>query len=69
MARELLRREWRVVGVSRREASIESPGYRHISLDLADTAELARRIETEAGPIAADSSVTRLALVNNAAPP
>jgi len=69
VARELLRREWRVVGVSRRPATQESPRYSHLRLDLANTAELADRAEEEAGNVVADPSVTRLALVNSAADP
>lgn len=69
LARELLRREWRVVGVSRRVAALESPGYSHVQLDLADTAALTGRLDEALGPVVADSAVTRLALVNNAADP
>lgn len=59
--------DWRVVGVSRRGATLESPLYSHLRLDLANTAELAGRMDAEVGNIVADPTVTRLALVNNAA--
>ena len=69
VARELLRREWRVIGVSRRPATLEGRLYSHLRLDLANTAELASRTEEWAGHIVADPTVTRLALVNSAADP
>lgn len=69
VARELLRRQWRVVGFSRRMAALEHLLYSHLQLDLANTAELASRVDAEVGNVVADPTVTRLALVNNAADP
>ncbi len=69
VARELLRRNWRVVGASRRSAAIEVPRYTHFRIDLANVAELAARVEAAAGPLVADAAVVRVALVNSAANP
>ena len=39
VARELLRRNWRVVGASRRTAAIADPRYTHLRIDLGNVAE------------------------------
>ena len=67
LARELLARGWRVVGIARRLAEIEQQSYLHLRLDLEDTAALLEGIERAAGPLVSDAAVTRVALVNNAA--
>jgi len=69
VARELLRRNWRVVGASRRSAAIEDPRYTHLQIDLGNVAELAARVEGVVCPLVTDASVVRVALVNNAADP
>lgn len=69
VARELLRRGWRVVGLSRRRASVDHPSYEHLSLDLSDLSTLPDRIERAVGAKVADPLVERVALVNNAADP
>src|SRR5487761_1911273 len=69
VALELLRRNWRVVGASRRAAAIEDPRYTHLQIDLGNVAELAARVEAAAGPLVTDASVVRVALVNSAADP
>jgi len=67
VARELLQRDWRVVGISRRPGKIESPHYSHLRLDLQETAASVAVIEAQVGPIVSDPAMKRLALVNNAA--
>lgn len=69
VARELLRRGWEVVGISRRRGAIESPGYTHLSLDLADLAGMAARLDATLAGRVGNPSVGRLGLVNNAADP
>ncbi len=69
VARELLRRSWRVVGASRRAAAIEDPRYTHLRIDLGNVAELAARVEAAVSPLVTDASVVRVALVNSAADP
>jgi benzil reductase ((S)-benzoin forming) len=63
----LLDRQWRVVGISRRPAAIQSPHYSHVPLDLADVDTLTASLTAKLGQLVADSAVERLALVNNAA--
>ena len=67
LARQLLRRGWDVIGIARREPAIDSSGYTHCSLDLADVAQLTPGLERQVRPRLRDGGVTRLGLVNNAA--
>ena len=67
VARDLIRREWRVVGVSRRPGTIESSRYTHISLDLSDVAGIGVKVDEEITGLLSD--VKRVALVNSAADP
>ncbi len=67
VARQLLQRRWEVIGIARRAAAIDGPGYTHSSLDLADVARLTQEVEKQVGPGLRDGGLTRLALVNNAA--
>jgi benzil reductase ((S)-benzoin forming) len=67
LARTLLDRKWRVVGISRRAAAIDSPHYEHVALDLGDVDRLTASLTSALGSAVADASLTRLALVNNAA--
>jgi benzil reductase ((S)-benzoin forming) len=69
VAVELLRRQWQVVGVSRRPAVIKHSGYTHVGVDLANVDELADRMDVALGPRVAHPSITRLGLVNNAGDP
>jgi len=69
VARELLRRSWRVIGASRRAAAIGDPCYTHLQIDLGNMAELAARVERSVSPLVTDASVARLAVVNSAADP
>lgn len=67
VARQLLQRGWEVIGIARRAAATDTPGYTHCSFDLADVDRLTPALEKQIGPRVRDRSLTRLALVNNAA--
>ena len=67
VARQLLQRGWEVIGIARRAVAMDTPGYAHCSLDLADVARLTPGLEKQLGSRVRDRSLTRLALVNNAA--
>lgn len=69
VARELLRRGWRVVGLARRSSDLEDPTYSHLQVDLADLSALRNEIDGSIRPLLAAGTVSRLALVNNAAHP
>lgn len=67
LARLLLARGWRVVGLARRPAAIQAPDYSHISVDLADHGALSAALDSQLAPLVKASALGRLALVNNAA--
>src|SRR5688572_6564833 len=67
VARQLLQRRWEVIGIARRAVAMDTPGYTHSSLDLADVARLTQGLEKQVGPRLRDGGLTRLALMNNAA--
>src|SRR5215208_5892591 len=67
LARQLLHRGWNVIGIARRSVTMDSTGYAHCSLDLADVARLIPSLETHVGARLRDEGLGRLALVNNAA--
>lgn len=67
LTQTLLDRQWRVVGISRRPAPIQSPRYSHVAADLADVETLTASLTATLGAAVADSTLERLALVNNAA--
>jgi NAD(P)-dependent dehydrogenase (short-subunit alcohol dehydrogenase family) len=67
LARELLRRGWRVVGVARRAPAIAEARYTHLQLDLRNLTTLASSLDTQLLSLVSDPAVTRLGLVNNAA--
>ena len=67
VARLLLERGWRVVGLARRAASIQNPTYSHVSVDLSDAAALRAAFATSVAPLLQSAGLQRLALVNNAA--
>jgi benzil reductase ((S)-benzoin forming) len=67
VATRLLERGWYVAGIARRAAPIDSPGYRHLQIDLEDSAALAATIERELGSFVSDTRWRRIGLVNNAA--
>ena len=66
-ARALLNEGWTVVGLARRPAALEDPGYRHLTFDLARTAELEALADEHLVPLLSDQSWQRVGLVNNAA--
>ena len=67
VARQLLQPGWEVIGISRRAVAMDTRGYAHCSLDLADVARLTSGLETQVGPRIREEGLSRLALVNNAA--
>ncbi len=69
VATQLLERGWHVVGVARTGARIDHSAHRHIVLDLADAAALAREVEGQLGEVVGESRWRRIGLVNNAATP
>lgn len=69
VARQLTERGWRVFGVSRRSAPIESPLYSHVQADLREPGRLGPKLDAELGAIVSGPGVKRLALINNAADP
>src|SRR5581483_787705 len=67
VVRQLLERQWSVVGISRRTVSIDSERYRHVAVDLSDVETATRSIERVVAAILDESHWERVALVNNAA--
>lgn len=67
LARQLLERDWHVVGIARTSASLSAQRYRHVAIDLANTAGLTAALDEQLRSLVADPAVYRLALVNNAA--
>lgn len=67
LARELLRRGWRVIGVARRAPSIDDGRYTHLQADLGDLEELSHLLDARVRARLGEPAVSRLALVNNAA--
>lgn len=67
VAEELLRRGWDVAGVARRAASLHHERYRHLRLDLADTARMEEAFEGAFGEALALEGRARVGLVNGAA--
>jgi NAD(P)-dependent dehydrogenase (short-subunit alcohol dehydrogenase family) len=66
VARELLSRDWSVIGIARRPATVTHPAYRHVSFDLERIATDADDLQRQIEPYV---RTARLALVNNAAVP
>jgi benzil reductase ((S)-benzoin forming) len=67
VARQLLDRGWEVVGIARRAAALENRNYVHCSIDLGAIDRLASELQAQLNARVRDPSLTRLALVNNAA--
>jgi len=67
VAEELLRRGWDVAGVSRRPAPLHHARYRHLRLDLADTARLEAELTGSFGEALGLDARARVGLVNGAA--
>ena len=69
VARTLLERDWRVLGLARRGSSIAHTSYEHLQVDLRDLEALTGPVESRLTTLLTDSSLLRVALVNNAADP
>jgi NAD(P)-dependent dehydrogenase (short-subunit alcohol dehydrogenase family) len=67
VAEELLRRGWDVAGVARRAAPLHHARYRHVRLDLADTARMEEAFEGAFGEALSLDGRARVGLVNGAA--
>jgi benzil reductase ((S)-benzoin forming) len=67
VAARLIERGWQLVGIARHPAPIDHPRYRHLLLDLEDSAALGDTVERQLTPVVADTRWRRVALVNNAA--
>lgn len=67
VATQLLARGWNVIGIARRPATQSTSRYTHLSLDLGAVAELVGALDAAIGQRVRDSSLRRVALVNNAA--
>jgi NAD(P)-dependent dehydrogenase (short-subunit alcohol dehydrogenase family) len=67
VAEELLRRGWDVAGIARRPSPLHHDRYRHLRLDLADTARLEAEMEGAFGEAAGIEGRGRVGLVNGAA--
>jgi len=66
LAASLLDRGWSVVGLARRDTTIERDGYTHLRLDLADLDAVRELAERQLAPALRRDSLQRAALVNNA---
>jgi len=60
-------RGWRVVGISRRAATLSDRAYLHLRFDLSDVASLSNGLEAVIGRLVSVPRLTRVGLVNNAA--
>ena len=69
VARALVDRGWRVLGIARRPAPIVHDRYEHTQLDLHDIGALDVRVEPRLTSLIRESSFRRIGLVNNAADP
>jgi len=69
VARALLDRGWRVVGIARRSAPFTHANYRHIAYDLADVATDPTSLEAQLETHVRLANASRVGLVNNAASP
>jgi len=65
----LIERGWSVLGVARRESTIDHNRYRHLRVDLSDLASLTTTFERDVAPSLRDGGWARIGLVNNAASP
>ena len=69
VARSLLERGWRVLGLARRASAIEHDAYQHTRIDLHDIDALDATLAPRLTTILADRELSRVGLVNNAADP
>lgn len=69
VARRLLDRDWKVIGIARRPPTISHTAYRHVAYDLAQVTGNPSVLETEIKGFVGEGLPTRAGLVNNAAVP
>lgn len=69
LARTLLERGWRVLGVARRASAIEHDAYEHVRIDLHDVDALDAALTPRLTTLFPDRPLGRVGLVNNAADP
>ncbi|MEO8634052.1 MAG: SDR family NAD(P)-dependent oxidoreductase [Gemmatimonadales bacterium] len=67
LARQLLSRGWHVVGMARRAVSMNHPDYVHFATDIGEVTQLGERLDAQLGPLVSGATISRVALVNNAA--
>lgn len=67
VAELLLARGWQVMGVGRRDATIDNDAYTHVSFDLAATDKLGATLGSRLAPLLHAADWGRVALINNAA--
>ncbi len=67
LADSLLRNDWSVIGLSRRQAAIRSSHYHHLQVDLGNISSLRVFADEQLKPMIADTPWQRVGLVNNAA--
>jgi benzil reductase ((S)-benzoin forming) len=67
LADSLLRNDWSVIGLSRRQAAIRSSHYHHLQVDLGNLSSLKAFADQQLVPMIADTPWRRVGLVNNAA--
>jgi benzil reductase ((S)-benzoin forming) len=67
LADSLLRNDWSVIGLSRRQAAIRSSHYHHLQVDLGNISSLRVFADEQLKPMIADTPWRRVGLVNNAA--
>ena len=69
VARTLLERGWRVLGVARRASGIEHDAYEHVRTDLHDIDAVDAALTPRLTTLFPDRALGRVGLVNNAADP
>ena len=67
VARQLVGKDWSVIGISRRPAASLGPNYNHLQLDLSAVGELSEAVDAKLGARLRSADLTRIGLVNNAA--
>lgn len=66
-AEELLKRGWKVVGVSRRDPDLGHKNYKHLNVDLKKIENFDKELSEYLEPVISNKNYNRIALVNNAA--
>jgi NAD(P)-dependent dehydrogenase (short-subunit alcohol dehydrogenase family) len=67
VARDLVARDWTVVGIARRPSPLTHPSYHHLRFDLASVTADAADLEGQLAPLLGSGTRRRIGLVNNAA--